>query len=197
MLGHLDRHFGQVEDLAALHPGDRPSRQPGPAPAAAARLMADLPVRPGHLRQRRSLMPVLAAGLAPALLRSDRSLGRLAQSLARRRPGGVPRVLLQPRLKLSDPLPGLLQLRPRLRQRGHRLGQSRRSDATSAASTSYGGGSSSPGTPGHYAPPPSPHALPAIPARLATAMPQPPNPLPPVTAVRSQATGPPRESWRL
>ena len=68
MLGHLDRDFGQVEDLAALHPGDRPSRQPGPAPAAAARLKADLPVRPGHLRQRRSLMPVLAAGLAAAFL---------------------------------------------------------------------------------------------------------------------------------
>ena len=68
MPGHLDRDSGQVEDLAALHPGDRPSRQPGPAPAAAARLMADLPVRPGHLRQRRPRMPVLPAGLTAAFL---------------------------------------------------------------------------------------------------------------------------------
>ena len=68
MLGHRDRDVGQVEDLAALHPGDRPARQPGPAPAAAARLMADFPVRPGHLRQCAAVMPVLPAGLAAGLL---------------------------------------------------------------------------------------------------------------------------------
>ena len=124
MLGHLGAHRLQVEDLAALHPGHRPSRQPGPAPAAAARLMADLPVRPGHLRQCRPLMPVLPAGLAAAFLpQRPRLRRRLRQPLTRRRPGGVPRVLLQPGLKLSDLLPGLRQLRPRLSQRGHRLGQ--------------------------------------------------------------------------
>ncbi len=64
MLGHRDRHFRQVEDLAALHSGDRPARQARPAPAAAAGLMEQLPVRPGHLRQRAALMPVLPARLA-------------------------------------------------------------------------------------------------------------------------------------
>ena len=67
MLGDRDRDFWQVEDLAALHPGDRPARQARPAPAAAARLMAQLPVRPGHLRQRGALMPVLPARPAAAL----------------------------------------------------------------------------------------------------------------------------------
>ena len=64
MLSHRDRGFGQVEDLAALHPGDRPPGQARPAPSAAARLVPQLPVRPGHLGQRAALMPVLAARLA-------------------------------------------------------------------------------------------------------------------------------------
>ena len=75
MLSHRDRGFGQVEDLAALHPGDRPARKARTAPPAAARLMAELPVRPGRLRQRRALMPVLPARLAAALFRSDRGRG--------------------------------------------------------------------------------------------------------------------------
>ena len=124
MLGHCDCDFGQVEDLAALHPGDRPPGQPGPAPPAAARLMRHLPVRPGHLRQRRVLRPVLPAGLAAAFLpQRPRTRRRLVQALARRRPGRIPRRLPQPRLKLSDPLPGLRQLRTRLLQRGQRIGQ--------------------------------------------------------------------------
>ena len=61
MLSHRDRGFGQAGDLAALHPGDRPPGQARPAPSAAARLVPQLPVRPGHLGQRAALMPVLAA----------------------------------------------------------------------------------------------------------------------------------------
>jgi hypothetical protein len=125
MLGHHDRNFWQVEDLAALHPSDRPARQPGPAPAAAARLMDQLPVRHGHLRQRRAFMPVLSTRLAPGLLpqRSPRRL--LVQPLAGRRFGGILRRLPQPRLKLSDPLPGLRQLHHGPPQRGLRLSQLR------------------------------------------------------------------------
>jgi hypothetical protein len=58
-------------------------------------------------------------------------------------------MLVQPGLKFGDPLPGTGKLRPRLGQRAC----PRRSDATSAASTPYGGGSPSPGIPGPYAPP--------------------------------------------
>jgi hypothetical protein len=124
MVGHRDRDFRQVEDLAALHPGDRPRRQPGPAPAAAARLMAQLPVRPGRLRQRGALVPVLPARLAARLPPQRTPPGRrLVQPLAGRRPGGVPRRLRQPRLKLSDPLPRRRQLRPRLLQLGADPGQ--------------------------------------------------------------------------
>ena len=57
VLGHLGAHRLQVEHLAALHPGHRAARQRGTAPAAAARLMADLPARRGRLRQRRPVMP--------------------------------------------------------------------------------------------------------------------------------------------
>ena len=124
VLGHRDRDVRQVEDLAALHPGHRPSRQPGPAPPAPARLMADLPVRPGHLRQRRAVMPVLAARLAAGLLpQRPRPRRRLVQALTGWRPGGIPRRLPQPRLQLSDPLPGLRQLPPRLLQRAQRIRQ--------------------------------------------------------------------------
>jgi hypothetical protein len=75
MLGHCDRDFRQVEDLAALHPGDRSSHQPRPAPGAAGRLMPKLLVRPGYLRQRRARMPILPSGSAAALLRGDRGFG--------------------------------------------------------------------------------------------------------------------------
>jgi hypothetical protein len=126
MLGHLDLHWRQVEHLAALRTGDWPAPQVCPAPAAAARLMAHLPVRAAHLRQRRALMPSLAAWPAPAL-RPQRPRRGLAQPLAGGRLGRVPGILLQPRLKLSDPFPGPLQLRPRLRQflaqRHHQRGQ--------------------------------------------------------------------------
>jgi hypothetical protein len=114
--GHADRggrlderhlHQRQVEDLAALHPGHRPPGQASPAPAAAARLMAHVPVRPGHLRQHAALMPVLPAGLTAAFLPQ--------------RPR--PRRLPQPRLKRSDPLPGLRQLAQCLHQRSLRPGQ--------------------------------------------------------------------------
>jgi hypothetical protein len=99
-----------------------PSSAASPARcAAAARLMAGLPVRPGHLGQRRPLVPVLPAGLAAAFPpQRPRPRRRLARSLTRRRPGGVPRVLLQPGPQLSDPLPGPRQLRAGLPQRGHR-----------------------------------------------------------------------------
>ena len=123
MLGHRDRHFGQVEDLAALNPGDRPTRQPSPAPAAAIRLMTQLPVRPGHLRQRRALMPVLPARLAAASLPQRPPRRRLIQPLAGRRPRRIARRPSQPRLKLPDPLPGLRQLLSRPRQRRLRPGQ--------------------------------------------------------------------------
>jgi hypothetical protein len=124
MLGHRDRDFGQVEDLAALDPGDRPARQPSSAPAAAARLMAQLPVRLGRLRQRRALVPVLPARLAAGLPAQRTPPGRrFAQPFAGRRPGGVPRRLRQPRLKLSDALPRRRQLRPRLLQLGANPGQ--------------------------------------------------------------------------
>ncbi len=126
MLGHLHRQGRQVEDLAALHPGHRPARQVCPAPAAAAGLMPLFPVRPGNLRQRRTFMPSLAAWPAPALL-PQRPRRGLAQPLAGGRLGGVPGVLLQLRLKLSDPLPGPLKFCPRLRQllaqRHHQRGQ--------------------------------------------------------------------------
>ena len=71
VLGHLGANRLQVKDLPALHGGDRAVRQPGTAPAAAARLMADLPVRPDRLPQRHPLVPVLPAGLAAARLRSS------------------------------------------------------------------------------------------------------------------------------
>ena len=148
MLGHLDRDRRQVEDLAALHPGDRPARQPGPAPAAAARLMPHLPVRPGHLRQRRALMPVLPAGLAAALLpQRPRPRRRLGQPLTGRRPGGIPRRLPQPRLKLSDPLPGRASSSSARASAACDCASSPRSETTSAASTS------SPGPADHQAHP--------------------------------------------
>jgi len=68
MLGHLDRRRRQIEDLAALHPGDRAARPPAPAPAAAGRLMAYLPVRPGRLHQGLPVVPILPARLTPGLL---------------------------------------------------------------------------------------------------------------------------------
>ena len=124
MLSHRDRGFGQVEDLAALHPGDRPPGQARPAPSAAARLVPQLPVRPGRLGQRAALMPVLAARLAAGFLpQRPRPWRRLIQPLTGRRPRRIPRTLPQPRLKLSDPLPGLRQVFPCPRQRSPRLGQ--------------------------------------------------------------------------
>ena len=98
MLGHRHRDFRHVEHLAALHPGDRTPGQARPAPAAAARLMPQLPVRPGHLRQRRALMPILAAGPAPGFLpQRPRPRRRLVQPFAGRWPGGIPRCLPQAR----------------------------------------------------------------------------------------------------
>ena len=141
MLGHRDRGFGQVEDLAALHPGDRPARQARPAAAAAARLMAHLPVRPGHLRQRRARMPVLPARLAA---------GPLPQRP--RRGGGLPSPSLDGGLDefrgvcLSRASSSAIRSRacassPRVSPSAASASASSwRSDATSAASTSYGGG---------------------------------------------------------
>jgi hypothetical protein len=83
VLGHLGPHRLHVEQLAAFHRGDRPARQPGAAPAAAARLTADRPVRAGHLRQRRPLVPGLPARLAAApLAQRPRPGRRLGQPLA-------------------------------------------------------------------------------------------------------------------
>ena len=126
MLGYLDLHRRKVEDLAAVHAGHRLACQPRTAAAAAAGLMPLFPVRPDNLGQRLALMPGLAARLAAAFA-PQRPRRRLGKSLARWRRGGVPRVLLQPGLKLSDPLPGPLKLSPRLRQflaeRHHQRGQ--------------------------------------------------------------------------
>ena len=83
-----------------------------------------IPVRPGHLGQRAALMPVLAARLAAGFLpQRPRPWRRLIQPLTGRRPRRIPRTLPQPRLKLSDPLPGLRQVLLRPRQRSPRLGQ--------------------------------------------------------------------------
>jgi hypothetical protein len=87
--------------------------------------MAQLPVRPGHLRQRAALMPVLPVRLAAGLLPQRPPWRRLAQPFAGRRPGRVPRRLPQPRLKLSDPLTDLPQFPERPRQRSLRLSQLR------------------------------------------------------------------------
>ena len=152
--GHLGANRPQAGDLAALHGGDRAVRQPGAAPAAAGRLMADLPVRPGRLRQCRPLVPVLPAGLAAARLAQRPRLRRwLGQSFTRRRLGGVPRILVQPASS-----PAIRSRAPASSVRAWAStpaisASSRRSDATSAASTSYGGGSCSPGIPGPCAPP--------------------------------------------
>ena len=81
---------------------------------AAAGLVHHLTVRLRHLRQRLARMAVLPAGLAAALL-PQRPRRRLAQPLSRRRPRGIPRRLIQPGLKLSDPLPRLRQLLDGLR----------------------------------------------------------------------------------
>ena len=88
MLGHRDFHQRQVEDLA-LHPGHRPPRQARPAPSQAARLMPHLPVRPGRLRQRGALMPVLAPRPAPASFPPPRPRRRLVQPLTGRRLRGI------------------------------------------------------------------------------------------------------------
>jgi hypothetical protein len=123
MLGHHHLHRRQVKDLAALYPGDRQARQGCPAPAAAARLMALFPVRLGHLRQRGALMAVLPAGLAPGLLSQRPRPRRLGEPFAGGRLGGVPRVLLQPGLKLSNSLPRPPQFGPCLRERAQRVRQ--------------------------------------------------------------------------
>ena len=71
MLGHLGSRRLQVEHLAAFRPGHRPPGQPGAALAAAARLVADLPVRPGRL-------PALSPYARPA----RRACGRSACAAA-------------------------------------------------------------------------------------------------------------------
>ena len=162
MLGHLDRDFRQVEDLAALHPGDRPARQASPATAAAGGLMPQLPVRPGHLRQRTALMPVLPARLAAGLF-PQRSRG-----------GGLPSPSLDGGL---DELRGVCLSRASssaIRSRACASSStarasaacdpasSARSEATSAASTSSAEPASSPGTPGRYYHPRSHTGDPAI-----------------------------------
>jgi hypothetical protein len=61
MLGHLDLHRRQVEHLAALHPGDRTARQPGP-PALRSAPRAH-PARPAYAR---SASAATAAPACPA-----------------------------------------------------------------------------------------------------------------------------------
>ena len=84
--------------------------------------MADLPVRPGRLRQRRPLMPVLPAGLAAAPL-AQRPRRRLGQSLARRRlrrsSAGSASAGPQAQQSAREPAPAP----PGLPRRGHRPGQ--------------------------------------------------------------------------
>ena len=75
MLSHLDADFRHVEDLAALHPADRASRQASSAPPAAGWLMPHLPVRPGHLPSVVSSCPSCPPGLRSLFFRSDRGFG--------------------------------------------------------------------------------------------------------------------------
>ena len=135
MLGHLGAHRRRVEDLAALHPGHRPARQPGVAPAAAARLRADLPVRPATCASVNPLCPSCPRGLRPVFFRSD-----LGAGLPRPSPNGgceESRGFCRSRASSSA-------IRSRARASS---ASSPRSDMTGAASTSGDGGSCSAGTP--------------------------------------------------
>jgi hypothetical protein len=157
MLGRRDLHQRQVEDLAALHPGNRPPRQASPAAAAAGRLMAHLPVWPGHLCQRAALMPSCPPGVRPLFFGSDRGLG-----------GGLSSPSLDGGLDefrgvcLSRASSSAICSRASASSRSARASaacdsaSSPRSAATSAASTSSLEPASSPGTPGRYYHPRSP-----------------------------------------
>jgi hypothetical protein len=90
-----------------------------------------LTVRPGHLRRVVPSCPAWPPGLRPLFLRSDRGAGLASPSLD----GGLEefREFCFSRLKLSDPLS--------CRSSSARAcASSWRIDATSPASTSYGGG---------------------------------------------------------
>jgi hypothetical protein len=151
MLGHRDRGFGQVEDLAALHPGDRPRGQARPAPSAAARLVPQLPVRPGHLGSVLPSCPSWPPGLRPVFSRSDcgRGGGLSSPSLD----GGLDefRGLCLSRASISA-----IRSRACVRSSCARASAARdsasspRSAATSAATTSSAEPALSPATPGRY-----------------------------------------------
>ena len=106
-------------------PGDLRPARPGPAPAAAARLVAQLPVRPGapapaccpHARPARPACGRRSFSAAIAAAAACPALGWTAASEEFRG------VCIQPRLQLGDPLPGLRQLSPRLLQRAQRVRQ--------------------------------------------------------------------------
>jgi hypothetical protein len=151
MLRYLDRDLRQVEDLAALHPAHRPSPQPGPAPAAPGRLMPHLPIRPGRLRQRRTRMPVLPAGLAAGLFpQRPRPRRRLASPSP---DGGLDEFR---GVCLSRTSSSAIRSRACASSTAGRASaacesaSSARSEATSAASTSSPEPASSPGTSGRY-----------------------------------------------
>ncbi len=97
--------------------------------------MPHLPVRPGHLHQRRAPVPVLPAGPAPVFFRNDRGLG-----------GGLPSPSLDGGLEefceVCFSRASSSAIRSRARASSARASASSpRSDTTSAASTSYEGGS--------------------------------------------------------
>jgi hypothetical protein len=151
MLGHRDRGFGQVEDLAALHPGDRPPGQARPAPSAAARLVSQLPVRPGHLGSVLPSCPSWPPGLRPVFFRSDcgRGGGLSSPSLD----GGLDEFR---GLCLSRASSSAIRSRACARFSCARASAARdsasspRSAATSAATTSSAEPALSPATPGRY-----------------------------------------------
>jgi hypothetical protein len=99
------------------------------------------PGRPGQLHQRLAQVPILPTRPSPALLpQRPRPRRRLGRPLTGRRFRGVLRVLPQPGLKLSDPLPCRGQFPRVSSSAASASASSPRSDTTTAASTSYGGG---------------------------------------------------------
>ncbi len=115
-------------------PTSKTWRRSTPVTGRSASLARHRPQQPGSCRISWSgradctsiapLCPSCPPGLRPLRFRSDRGLGA---GLASPSPDGgleeFRRFCFSRGLKLSDPLPGLRQVHPRLLQRSHRLGQ--------------------------------------------------------------------------